>query len=268
MSEFMDEKAAKEAVCEIGRKMFQKQFVAANDGNITIRTGANTAVATPTGVNKGDLTPDMLLTVDLDGNILAGTTKPTSELYMHLGIYKIDPTLQSTCHAHSIFLSAYAVAGLSLDMAISPETSAICGTIPVAPYATPGTRELAKSVEPYVKDYSIVLLSNHGPISWGRDPMQAWFVLEAAEAFAKECTLIKYIIKDARLLSHDQLDTLGNQVNIAMNTPRRTLAADGATNTQPARSLSRIPVPPVALSDADIDRIAERVVEKLSQRKG
>ncbi len=266
MTKYMDEKAAKEAVCEIGRKMFQKQFVAANDGNITIRIGENTVIATPTGVNKGDLKPEMLLTVDLDGNVLAGSMKPTSELYMHLGIYKVNPELQSTCHAHCIYLSAYAIAGLALDMAISPETSAICGTIPVAPYATPGSGELAESVKPFVKDYSIVLLANHGPMAWGRQPMQAWYILEAAEAFAKECTLIKYIIKDARLLSDSQLELLEKKTKVSMAGPRRTKAVPAETNTGPARSLTETTVPPVVLSDADIDRIADRVVEKLARK--
>lgn len=266
MSGYLSEKEAKEAICEIGRKMFYKQFVAANDGNITIKIGDNLAVATPTGVNKGDLTPDMLLTVDLDGNVLAGHTKPTSELYMHLGIYQVDPTLCSTCHAHSIYLSAYAIAGLSLDMAISPETSAICGAIPVAPYATPGTKELAESVKPFVKDYNLVLLANHGPISWGAEPMQAWYVLEAAEAFAKECTLIKYIIKEARPLSGAQLDALGTKVNLDLSGPRRTAAADRESNMAAARSLSANPAPGVELTDAAIEKIAARVSEMIMQK--
>lgn len=264
MTKYLSEAAAKDLICDIGRKMYDKHFVAANDGNITVRVGDNAVIATPTGVSKGDLRPEMLLKVDFDCNVLAGDYKPTSELRMHLGVYKENNDTQSTCHSHSLYLSAFAIAGIELDMAISPETSFICGRVPVAPYATPGTSDLADSVKPYAKDYNIVLLSNHGPITWGDKPEKAWFVMEAAEAFAKECIIIKYILQRERPVSSEQMDVLAKSLNYDMNTPRRTNTPAKTNNQEPAVPITSISPPAARLSDEDIERIADRVAAKLS----
>ena len=263
MPSFITEEKARALVCDIGKKMAAKQFVAANDGNITVRIGENAFIATPTGVNKGDLRPELLLTTDIDGNILAGTMRPTSELFMHMNVYKTDPRVQSTCHAHSIYLSAYAIAGLDIDMAISPETSLLVGSIPVVPYSPTGSGGLADSIRPFVNDHSIVLLANHGPLSWGHAPEQAWFVLEAAEAYAIECTLLKYVIREARMLSNDQLRALGKQHHVDMDGPRRTSGVREEVNTARGTSLAEAALPPATLSEADIERIADRVAAKL-----
>lgn len=264
MGSYLKENEARELVCDIGRKMYRKGFVAANDGNITVRVDENEVIATPTGMNKGDLRPGMLLRTDFDGKILAGDMTPTSELPMHLGVYKANPDIQSTCHSHAPYLSAFAIAGLTLDLAISPETTFICGTVPVAPYAMPGTSLLADSIKPYVNDYSIVNLSNHGPLSWSGKPDGAWFVMEAAEAFALECVLLKYIIKDIRPISSRQIESLANNLNIKLNSLRRTSSPDQTNNTEAATPLSTVQPVAFRLSDSDIDRIAERLCAKLA----
>ena len=130
MRTYISEKEAKELICSIGRKMYQRQFVSANDGNITIRVGEREVIATPTGVSKGDLTPEMLLKVDFDGNILEGTMKATSELPMHLRVYNENDEVMSTAHAHPCYLSIFANMGMELDLPITPATAAIGGTIP------------------------------------------------------------------------------------------------------------------------------------------
>lgn len=200
---------AKRLICEIGRKMYSKNFVTANDGNITIRVGDDKVVATPTGVSKGMLTPEMLLLVDMEGNVIEGTYKPTSELYMHLKIYQTNPKVMSTCHTHSPYLTAFSVAGIELDLSSTAAANGVVGKVPVAPYCTPGSKELVESVVPYALDYRIVNLSNHGPISWGYNPLEAWFTMEAAEY---DC-FIALIIKDElngkiRPLSHSQAENL------------------------------------------------------------
>ncbi|MDR0653601.1 MAG: class II aldolase/adducin family protein, partial [Synergistaceae bacterium] len=176
---------ARELICAIGRKMYQKQFVAANDGNMTIRVADDAVIMTPTGVSKGDLTPDMLLKVDFSGNILEGTYKPTSEMPMHLRIYRENDDIQSTAHAHPVFLSCFANLGAELDLSITSATAAVSGRIPVAPYCNPGSSELADSVALYVRDFNVVMLANHGPISWGRTPTEAWHILEESEHYAR-----------------------------------------------------------------------------------
>lgn len=265
MTEYVSENEARNTICDIGKRMHAKQFVAANDGNITIRIGDNEFIVTPTGVNKGELEPDMLLKSDIDGNILSGDLRPTSELFMHLNVYKMDPRVRSTCHAHCVYLSAYAIAGIAIDMAISPETAVLCGTIPVAPYAPPGSKALAESVKPFVKDYSVVLLANHGPMSWGFAPKKAWYILEAAEAFAKECTLLKYILRETRPLSEDQLDDLGRIEKVAMDTGRRARGCAVPTNAEPGRSLTDL-TPGGFLNDAEFERLADLVADKLADR--
>lgn len=261
---YLSDVNARLLICDIGKKMVAKEMVAANDGNITVRVTDTEVIATPTGVNKGDLKPEMLLRVDMDGNVLEGDLKATSELPMHLAVYKTNPKIQSTCHSHALFLSAFAIAGLTLDLPISPETTFICGTVPVAPYAMPGTSMLAESIKPFVNDYSIVNLSNHGPLSWGEKPESAWFVMEAAEAFAKECVLLKYILQTIRPISTDQIESLAANLGIALNPLRRTSSPGATTNTEQARMLSSVTPSAPPLSDADIERIADRVAAKLS----
>lgn len=263
---YLSDANARQLVCDIGKKMAQKQMVAANDGNITVRVGDNEVIATPTGVNKGEMTPEMLLRVDMDGAVVEGCMKATSELPMHLSVYKVNPRIQSTCHSHALFLSAFAIAGIGLDLPISPETTMVCGAVPVAPYAMPGTTMLADSIKSYVNDYSIVNLSNHGPLSWGEKPESAWFVMEAAEAFAKECVLLKYVIQAIRPISTSQIESLADNLGVSLNPLRRTSTPAATDNTEPFRPLSSLTPTAPALSDADIERIADRVAAKLSGR--
>ena len=177
---------AKQLILSIGRKMSEARFVTANDGNLTIRVEDDAVWATPTGVNKGDLTEDKLIKVRIrDGAVLEGTWKPTSELQMHLNAYRTDDSLMSTAHAHPLNLCILACAGIELDLPTTPAACCIAGRIPVLPYYCSGSRELAESIIPYVKDYHVVNLGNHGPIAWGKTPIEAWYRLEDAEASAK-----------------------------------------------------------------------------------
>ena len=256
---------AKEMICSIGRKMYQKQFVAANDGNLTIRTSKNTIIMTPTGVSKGDLTPEMLIKADLDGNILRGTYKPTTEMPMHLRIYRENDAIMSTAHAHPIFLSCFANMGANLDLALTPATAAISGKIPVAPFCNPGSLALADSVAPYVNDYSIVMLANHGPISWGYSPLEAWYVLEEAENYAKLAIIQKYIVKEFRPITKAQIKEVADTHGVVINPKRLVNAPDITTNTEQGTSLADRPVPGVSLNEEVIERIADAVVRRLAE---
>lgn len=183
---YLNDKEAKELILQIGKKMSESRFVTANDGNITIRVGKNEVWATPTGVNKGELTEEMLIKAQIsDGKIIEGTWKPTSELEMHLNAYRTDDEIVSTAHAHPLNLSILACAGIELDLPTTPAASCVSGCVPVIPYVCSGTKELADSIIPYVKKYRVVNLGNHGPISWGKSPKEAWYRLEDAEASAK-----------------------------------------------------------------------------------
>jgi len=176
---------AKEMIISIGKRMVQSSFVTANDGNITIRVNDDAVWATPTGVNKGDLTTDKLIKIAIhNGEVIEGSWRPTSELKMHLNVYRTDNEIMSTVHAHPLNLTVLACAGIELDLPTTPAACAISGRVPVVPYRCSGTEALADSVIPYVTVYNVVNLANHGPIAWGRNSQEAWFRLEDAEASA------------------------------------------------------------------------------------
>lgn len=237
---YLTEREARDLVCAIGRRMYERQFVSANDGNITVRIGARALIATPTGVSKGALTPDMLLKMDFEGNVLEGRLQPTSEIAMHLNIYRQNGDLQSTCHAHPLHLTALACAGLELDAPTTPAAACIVGRVPVAPYHCSGAKALADSVVPYVNDYHLVNLGNHGPVSWGKAPNEAWYRLEAAESAAQLALLLKNL-GGLRPLTRAQVEELVGFHRVEMTPRGMVSAAESSENQRPGRPLSELP---------------------------
>jgi len=202
---YITEREARDLIVSIGRRMYDKQFVSANDGNITVRIGEETAIVTPTGTSKGSLTPESLLKVDFDGRVLAGEGAPTSELTLHLNVYKAGEGIMSTCHTHALHLSAYACAGIDLDAPTTPAAVCIVGKIPVAPYECSGSRALAESIFPYVRKFHGVNLGSHGPLTWGKTPIEAWYRMEAAESACQLDMLLRYTIGRYRPLTREQM---------------------------------------------------------------
>lgn len=199
---------AKELICEIGRRMYNKNFVAANDGNISAKCSPNTFWTTPTGVSKGFMTPEMMVKMDLQGNILSGDYKPSSEVKMHLRVYKENPEVNAVVHAHPPVGTSFAIAGISLDKPVSPEAVVLLGTVPVASYATPGTEEVPESIAPFCKTHNAVLLANHGALTWGRDLIEAYFRMESVEHYATMLMYSTQIIKQANELTTKQISDL------------------------------------------------------------
>lgn len=208
MGEYMGDYEAKQLILEVGRRMYNKNFVAANDGNISCKVGDNELWTTPTGVSKGYMTEDILVKVDLDGNILRGSTKPSSELKMHLRVYRENPQVKSVVHANPPVATSFAIAGIPLSRAILPEAVVQLGEVPVAPYAAPGTQEVPDSIAPFCKTHNGVLLANHGALTWGKDPMQAYFRMESLEYYALVTMYTGSIIGQANELSCEQIDQL------------------------------------------------------------
>ena len=180
----MTDREAKLAILDVGRRMYERGYVAANDGNISCRVSENEIWSTPTGVSKGFMTEEMLIKTDLSGTVLEGTMRPSSELKMHLRVYREDPSLQAVVHAHPPIATAFAVAGIPLDRPVLTEAAMALGNIPVAPYATPGTQEVPDSIAPFVRTHNGCLLANHGALSWGKDMYQAYYRLESIEYYA------------------------------------------------------------------------------------
>lgn len=235
---YPSDQEAKQLIISIGDKMSRAGFVSANDGNITVRVEDDAVWATPTGVNKGELTEDKLIKIRIsDGEVIEGTWKATSEIIMHLNAYRTDNEIMSTAHAHPLNLCILACAGLELDLPSVPAACAISARIPVVPYACPGSLKLAQSIIPYVKKYHVVNLANHGPISWGKSPKEAWYRLEDAEASAR---LALELVKLGRIrpLNKEQVQEVFtfNHLNI---TPEATVKEyEGDENQQPAISFS------------------------------
>jgi len=201
---------AKKALVDIGRRMYEKGFVAANDGNISCKVDPNTIWITPTGVSKGYMTPDMMIKMDLDGKIVDGKLKPSSEFKMHLRVYKENPDVMAVTHAHPPVATSFAIAGISLDKAILPEAIVQLGAVPIAPYATPGSQDVPDSIAPFCKTHNGVLLAHHGALSWGKDIYQAFYRMESIEYYANILMYTGYIIGKQNELSHNQVEELLN----------------------------------------------------------
>jgi len=199
---------AKETILDIGKRMYIKNFVAANDGNISCRVGEDTIWVTPTGVSKGYMAKDILVKMSLDGEILeSGALGPSSEIKMHILIYRENPEVMGVTHAHPVVCTSFAVAGIALDKAIYPEALVTLGSVPCLHYETPGSHGVVDSIRPYCKTYHALLLGNHGALSWGRSLTEAFYRMEAMEHYAA-ILMNTGVLGRANVLSHDQIGEL------------------------------------------------------------
>jgi L-fuculose-phosphate aldolase len=261
---------ARQAILEMGRRMYEKDYVAANDGNISCKV-ADGIWATPTGVSKGFMREDELVKLRLDGGVIyAGARDVSSEIKMHLRVYTENDAAGGVTHAHPPYCTAFAVAGLSLDRAVYPEALVNLGVVPCVHYETPGSPELPDSIAPYCKTHNAALLANHGALSWGKSVLEAFYRLEAMEHYARLLTLTGKILGRARLLSAKQIDELleirkklhgeaGGAPDGVSDGAAQGEAADGDTLYAPREAFS----PPA--SQADIERLC-RAVERVEER--
>jgi L-fuculose-phosphate aldolase len=175
--------AVKKEICAVGRKLWNRGYVDGNGGNISYRIGPNEVLCSPTLVSKFDLTPEDLCLVDLDGVQVAGTKPRTSEIFLHLEIYKAVPEAKACVHCHPPHATAYAITGRVPPNGIIPEFEVFVGKVAVSPYETPGTAAFAKTVLPYVRDHNTVLLSNHGIICWADTVTHAEWYAEVVDTY-------------------------------------------------------------------------------------
>jgi len=194
-------------VIEVGKLVFQKGWVAANDGNITVRLDANRVLCTPTGVCKGMMDAAELSVCDLDGNMLEGSRGRTSEILMHLTIYKMRPDITSVVHAHPPVATGFAVAGRPLNLALLPEVIIGLGSVPLAGYGLPGTPALTADMRQYIPKYDAILMANHGVVAYGTDVWKAFFNMETVEHFAR-ITFVAEMLGGARVLPREEVRKL------------------------------------------------------------
>ena len=172
-------------IVRIGRLLHDKGFIAASDGNISVRLNDFTVLSTPTCMSKGMLSEEDLVTVDMRGKKLSGYREVSSEIAMHLMIYRTRPDVSAVVHAHPPTATGFAAAGKALDEALVSEIVISLGTVPLAGYATPGTVDLCDSIEPYMEEHDAVLMANHGVVTCGDDLLSAYMNMETVEHFAK-----------------------------------------------------------------------------------
>jgi L-fuculose-phosphate aldolase len=230
-------------IVEVGRRMYARGYTASNDGNISVRLGADRLLMTPKGVCKGFMTPDIMCITDLEGRKIEGQRDPSSEALMHLEVYRQRADVQAVVHAHPPIATGFAVAGIPLDRAVLAEVLTTLGSIPIAEYATPSTRELPEAVRRYIKAHDGMLLANHGALTVGSDLFSAYFKMETIEHFA-HISLVARLLGRENLIAREEvvrLQELRGTYGIKAPAP---ICADGD-------AAAGSPVAPVSADSAD-----------------
>jgi L-fuculose-phosphate aldolase len=193
-------------IVEVGRRLYARAYTASNDGNISVRLGPDRLLMTPASVSKGFMTADMMVVTDLEGTLVSAAPgrKPSSEIQMHLVAYQNRPDVGAVVHAHPPLATGFAVAGIALDRAVLAEVVTTLGSIPIAEYGTPSTRELAAAVAPYVTSHDGLLLANHGALALGADLFAAYYKMETIEHFAR-ISLVARQLGGEQLLSREEV---------------------------------------------------------------
>ncbi|QDT62911.1 class II aldolase/adducin family protein [Calycomorphotria hydatis] len=200
----------KEEICEIGRRVYNKNFVAANDGNISYRVGENEVLCSPTMISKGFMKPEDICAVDLDGNQIAGQRKRTSEILLHLSIMRARPDVKAVVHCHPPHALAFAIAGEPIPQCILPEIEVFIGQVPIAPFETPGSQTFADSVLPYLEGTNTIMLKNHGTVSFGETLEDAYWKTESLDQYCRVLLLTKQLGRPVDYLNEEKMRELLN----------------------------------------------------------
>jgi L-fuculose-phosphate aldolase len=189
----LTEHKIKEQICEIGRRVYAKGFAAANDGNISYRWSEKEVLCSPTMVSKGFMKPEDICKVDLEGNQLAGTRKRSSEILLHLSVYKNRPDVKAVVHCHPPHATAFAVAGVPIPQCVLPEVEVFLGDVPTAVYDTPGTQKFADTIVPHLKASNTIILASHGTVTFGPDLEKAYWNSEIIDAYCRILILARQL---------------------------------------------------------------------------
>jgi L-fuculose-phosphate aldolase len=246
--------ALRAEIIRVGRKLWERQYVDGNGGNISVRLGSRYVLCTPTMLSKGDLEPADICLSDLEGNILAGDRPRTSELLLHLEIYKANPRARSVVHCHPPYATAFAITGSAPPVGLSSEYEIFIGPVAVAEYQTPGTKAFAESILPFVHDHNTILLANHGIVCWSDTPTHAEWLVEIIDTYCKTYLIAQQVGRPVRFISDEKM--------------REILALKRKLGFPDAR-LAHLPevLETGTASNAEIDRLVEQVVAKLEGRE-
>jgi len=185
--DMQNEYAIKKEMCEIGKRVFDRGMVAANDGNFSVKLNDNEFLCTPTGVSKGFMTPEYICRVDAEGNVIQANKgfKPSSEIKMHMRVYKERPDVKAVVHTHPLYATTFAIAGIPLTQPIMPEAVITLGCVPIAKYGTPSTVEIPDAVSEHLQYFDAVLLENHGALTYSVSLLDAYYKMESLEFYAR-----------------------------------------------------------------------------------
>jgi L-fuculose-phosphate aldolase len=216
----INEHKIKQEICEIGDRLYKKGFASANDGNISYRVAENRVICTPTQISKGFMKPEDLCVVDMDGNQIGGHRPRTSEVFIHLTIMKERPEVKSVMHCHPPYATAFGIAGEPIPQGVIPEVEIFLGNVPIAKYAIPGGQEFADTILPFVHKSNVIVLANHGTISYGPTVERAYWWTEILDAYCK----ILMIARDLGTVNYfskkDMVDLLKMKTEWGFEDPR------------------------------------------------
>src|SRR4051794_29491299 len=216
----------REQMCDVGRRIWLKGFCAGNEGNHSFRLSEDRILCTPSLISKGNLKPDDMCIVDLNGKQISGKRKRTSEILLHLAIYKQRADAKAVIHSHPPHATAFAVAGVELPTCIHPEAEVFLGPVRTAKYVTPGDTRLGESIAPYIKESNTILLGNHGVVCYGPDLEDAYYKLEIVDAYARILLLTKQLGSIRPLDPADMKELLALKSRFGMTDPRTAPQAD------------------------------------------
>jgi L-fuculose-phosphate aldolase len=212
----------KQDICEIGRRIYAKGFAAANDGNITVRTGENEVLCTPTMHCKGFLKPEDIATIDMTGKQIAGAKKRSSEALLHLEIYRNRPDVKSVVHCHPPHACAFAVAREPIPQCVLPEVEVFLGDVPITKYETPGGQSFAETIIPFVQKTNVILLANHGTVSYGENVERAYWWTEILDAYCRILILSKQLGRVTYFTEEKERELLDLKQKWGWSDPRNT----------------------------------------------
>jgi L-fuculose-phosphate aldolase len=260
--------AVKEEICAVGRKLWQRAYVDGNGGNISYRIGPNAVICTPTLMSKADLRPEDLCLVDLEGKQLAGGRPRTSEILMHLEIYKEVPDARSVVHCHPPHATAYAITGRVPPNCVIPEYEIFIGKVALSPYETPGTPEFARTVIPFVKAHNTVLLSNHGIVCWGDTVTHAEWYAEVVDTYCWTLMLAAQLGTPlSHITSEKAVDLVAIKKRLGLPDPRHEFKECALSDLpEIPGSVAMAPRPcgaPASLTSAEIEAIVQVVTDQV-----
>ncbi len=280
----------KQEICEIGRRLYAKGFAAANDGNISYRISDKEVLCTPTLICKGFMKPEDICKVDMSGNQLEGRKKRTSEVLLHLEIYKQDPKVRSVMHCHPPHATAFSIAGEEIPTCVLPEVEVFLGPIPTAVYETPGAQNFADTIRPHIGKAKIVVLKNHGTVAWGETLEQAFWWTEILDAYCRMLMFAKQIGRVERISVPKVKELLDLKEKFGItDDPRRMENADLCINTEFGRGYaepacacpapaavqapmappaSLMPTGPKTIDPTDFERVVQEITDRIMAAVG